>query len=37
MLFVAVDVIEPNPRFALVLKFLIVFAGVAAIARRLMP
>jgi hypothetical protein len=36
-LFVAVNEIEPNPRLALAFKFLIVFAGAAAIARRLMP
>jgi hypothetical protein len=37
ILFVAVDKIEPNRRYALVLKFLIIFVSVAAIARRLMP
>jgi hypothetical protein len=37
MLFVVVDEFEPNRRYALVLKFLIVFTSVAAIARRLMP
>ena len=31
-LFVAVNEIEPNRRFALALKFLIVFVGVAAVA-----
>jgi hypothetical protein len=36
-LFVAVDNIEPNRRYALVLKLLIVFVSVAAIAGRLMP
>ena len=36
-LFVAVNEIEPNPRLALALKFLIVFASVAAVAGRLMP
>jgi hypothetical protein len=35
-LFVAVNEIEPNP-LALALKFLIVFASVAAVAGRLMP
>jgi hypothetical protein len=37
MLFVAVDKSEPNRRYALVLKFLIVFVSAAAIAGRLMP
>ena len=37
ILFVSVDEIEPHRRFALALKFLIVFVSVAAIARRLMP
>jgi hypothetical protein len=37
MLFAAVNNIEPNRRYALVLKFLIVFVSVAAIAGRLMP
>jgi hypothetical protein len=37
MLFMAVDYIEPNRRYAFVLKLLIVFVGVAAIAGRLMP
>ena len=36
ILFVSVDEIEPNPRLALCLKFLIVFASVAAIAGRLL-
>jgi hypothetical protein len=36
ILFVAVDDLEPNPRLALTLKFLIVFASVAAIAGRLL-
>jgi hypothetical protein len=35
MLFVAVDNVEPNRRFALGLKFLIIFVSVAAIAGRL--
>jgi hypothetical protein len=34
-MFVAVDNIEPNRRYALVLKLLIVFVSVAAIAGRL--
>jgi hypothetical protein len=37
MLFVAVDEFEPNRRYALALKFLIVFVTAVAIARRLMP
>jgi hypothetical protein len=37
IMFVAVNAIEPNRRYALVLKFLIVFVSTAAIARRLMP
>jgi hypothetical protein len=37
ILFVSVDEIEPNPRLALALKFLIVFVGVGAIAGRLTP
>ena len=37
ILFVAVDNIEPNRRYALVLKLLIVFVSVAAVAGRLMP
>jgi hypothetical protein len=37
ILFVAVDKFEPNRRYALVLKLLIVFVSVAAIAGRLMP
>jgi hypothetical protein len=36
ILFVSVDEIEPNPRLAWTLKFLIIFVGVAAIAGRLM-
>jgi hypothetical protein len=36
MLFAAVNAIEPNRRYASVLKFLIVFVSVAAIAGRLM-
>jgi hypothetical protein len=36
-LFVSVDAIEPNRRYASVLKLLIVFVSAAAIARRLMP
>ena len=36
-LFVAVDNIEPNRRYALVLKLLVVFVSVAAIAGRLVP
>ena len=36
ILFVAVDDLEPNRRYASVLKFLIVFASVAAIAGRLL-
>jgi hypothetical protein len=35
-LFVAVNEIEPNPRLALALKFLIVFVSLAAVAGRLM-
>ena len=37
ILFVSVDAIEPNRRYASVLKLLIVFVSAAAIARRLMP
>ena len=37
LLFAAVNAVEPNRRYALVLKFLVVFVSVAAIARRLMP
>ncbi len=37
ILFVGVDKIEPNRRYALVLKFLIVFVSAMAIAGRLMP
>jgi hypothetical protein len=37
VLFLAVDKIEPNRRYASVLKFLIIFVSVAAIARRLVP
>ena len=37
ILFVAVNNIEPNRRYASVPKFLIVFVSVVAIARRLMP
>ena len=37
ILLVAVDDLEPNRRYASVLKFLIVFVSVVAIARRLMP
>jgi hypothetical protein len=36
MLFVSVDEIEPNPRLALALKFLIVLVSAVAIAGRLM-
>ena len=36
-LFAAINEIEPNRRYASVLKFLIVFVSVAAIAGRLMP
>ena len=36
-LFAAVDAIEPNRRYASVLKFLIVFVSVGAIAGRVMP
>ncbi len=36
ILFVAVDKIEPNRRYALVLKFLIVLASFVAIAGRMM-
>jgi hypothetical protein len=36
-LFAAVNVIEPNRRYASVLKLLIVFVSVAAIAGRLIP
>jgi hypothetical protein len=35
IMFVAVDKIEPNRRYALVLKCLIVFVGAATIAGRL--
>jgi len=37
VLFVAVDEFEPNRRYASVLKLLIVFVSVVAIATRLMP
>ena len=37
MLFLAVDYIEPNRRYASVLKLLIIFVSVAAIAERVMP
>jgi hypothetical protein len=37
ILFVSVEEIEPNRRYALALKFLIVFVGVGAIAGRLTP
>ena len=37
ILFVSVDAIEPNRRYASVLKLLIVFVSAAAIARRLLP
>jgi hypothetical protein len=37
MMFVAVNAVEPNRRYASVLKFLVVFVSVAAIAGRLMP
>jgi hypothetical protein len=37
LLFVAVNNIEPNGRYASVLKLLIVFVSVAAIAGRVMP
>jgi hypothetical protein len=37
ILFAAVDDLEPNRRYASVLKFLIVFVSVAAIAGRLTP
>jgi hypothetical protein len=37
ILFVAVDDLEPNRRYASVLKLLIVFVSAVAIARRLMP
>jgi hypothetical protein len=37
ILFVSVDEIEPNRRYASVLKLLIVFVSAVAIARRLMP
>jgi hypothetical protein len=37
MLFVAVNAIEPNRRYASALKLLIVFVSAAAIAGRLMP
>jgi hypothetical protein len=37
ILFVSVDAIEPNHRYASVLKLLIVFVSAVAIARRLMP
>ena len=36
MLFVAVNEIEPNRRYASVLKFLIVFVSVAAVAGKLL-
>jgi hypothetical protein len=36
-LFAAVNAIEPNRRYALALKFLIVFVGVAAVAGKLTP
>jgi hypothetical protein len=36
-LFAAVNIVEPNRRYASVLKFLIVFVSVAAIAGKLMP
>ena len=36
ILFVSVDEVEPNPRLALALKFLIIFVSVAAIAGRLL-
>jgi hypothetical protein len=36
-LFAAVNAIEPNRRYAFVLKFLIVFVSVAAVAGRLTP
>ena len=36
-LFAAVNVVEPNRRYASVLKLLIVFVSVAAIAGKLMP
>jgi hypothetical protein len=36
ILFVAVDDLEPNRRYASVLKFLIVFASIAAVAGRLL-
>ena len=37
VLFVAVDKLEPNPRFARVLQFLIVVAAVAAVINQLAP
>lgn len=37
ILFVTVDKFEPNQRFASVLKFLIIFVSVAAVARKLLP
>ena len=37
ILFAGVDKIEPNRRYALVLKLLIVFVGAVAVARRVMP
>jgi hypothetical protein len=37
VLFVAVNEFEPDRRLALVLKFLVLAVGVAAIARRLLP
>ena len=37
ILLVAVDKIEPNRRYASVLKFLIIVVSVAAVARRLAP
>jgi hypothetical protein len=37
ILFVSVEEIEPNRRYALALKFLIVFVTAVAVAARLMP
>ena len=37
ILFAAVNAVEPNRRYASVLKLLIVFVSVAAVAGRLMP
>ena len=37
MLFVAVNNVEPNRRYASALKLLIIFVSVAAIAGRVMP